>query len=142
MKTSFKLVLLSVLLSVAACSRQVDNNGVYFFDGDAFRTTLQNSDDPMLKSIPEDVMIQTLEGLKDFRIEITENSQAVATFGDVVVKGTLAKIGESGAESKFTMTPVDEDKKDDKVTLIVKEGRLTLDPGKKETDRMFFKKNP
>ena len=131
---------LLLVLILSACTHKVDNNGVYFFDGDAFRTTLKNSDDEMLKSIPEDVMAQTLDGLKDFKIEITQDTQAVATFGDVVVKGTLAKIGVAGTESKFTMTPVDEDKKNDVVTLIVKDGSLILDPGKKETDRMFFKK--
>lgn len=115
-------------------------NGVYLFDTDAFKATLKTSDDPMLKDMPEDVMQQTMDGLKDFKIEVSDTT-ATATFGETVVKGNISKTSEAGGEVKYSMTPVDEDKKTEVVTLIFKDNKLTLDPGKKESDKMFFKKS-
>jgi hypothetical protein len=114
-------------------------NGVYVFDTDAFKASIQKTDDPMLKSMPEDVLNQTMEGLKTFKIEVAD-SQATATFGTMVVKGNLSKTGDENGEVRYLMTPVDADKKNDTVNLIIKDNTLTLDPGKKETDKMYFKK--
>lgn len=141
-----KKLLLAVLTCsalFAACSSGkapgTTVNGNYLFDTDALKTALKGSGDQMMANMPDDVLQQVIDGMKGFHIELNE-TQATATFGETVVKGILSKTGEAGGEMKFLMTPVDEDKKKDTVTLIVKGETLMLDPGKKDIDKMYFKK--
>ena len=41
---------------------------------------------------------------------------------------------------KYNMIPNEEDKRDQTVTLIFDGSNLVLDPGKKESDKMYFKR--
>lgn len=139
----FLVSILACALLVSACSpgaktgTNVDGN--YVFDTDALKVALKNSGDQMMANMPEDVLQQVIDGMKGFHIEL-KDTQATATFGETVVKGNLSKSGEESGEVKLVMTPLDEDKKQDAVTLIVKGDTLTLDPGKKDIDKMYFKK--
>ena len=128
-----------VLVSACHSGSTVSLNGNYNFDTEALKTTFKNSSDEMIKGMPEDVLAQVVDGMKSFHIEV-KDTEATATFGETVVKGTLSKAGEVDGETKFVMTPVDEDKKSDTVTIFIKGDTLTLDPGKKDIDKMFFKK--
>ena len=141
---SFLTLMIVLLLAGFACSKasgpeSVSVDGIYQFDADVFMQNINKSEDPVFKNMPKDVVEKTVTGLKTFTLEIKGN-EATANFSNVVVKGNLQKIDTQDGTMKFMMTPVDEDKKQDAVTIIIEGGKLTLDPGKEQMDKLFFRK--
>lgn len=130
------------MVATLACSglkSAANADGVYQFDTSAYKTALDKMDDPVFKNLTEDMMNQMMSDLSKFTIEI-KGSEATATFDDMVVKGALEKMASEGSAMKFMLTPYDEDKKEDKATLIIEGTNLTLDPGRNETDKLYFVK--
>lgn len=120
-------------------SSQTGYDGVYVFDTETYKQVqLDNADSVFKKMKPEDVD-RLMQIFRPFKIELVGN-QAVASFSHDVIKGELKTLEKNGATSKLFMTPTDEKKKDQTVTLIITGEKMILDPGKKETDKMFFKK--
>lgn len=115
-------------------------DGTYVFDSEMFISTLSKTDDPNLQNIPENVRQQMADTFKTFKIEV-KGDEATASFGTDVLKGKLSKLGEENGALKFLMTPVDEAEKNNTVNLIIKGDTLTVDPGKTEADKMYFKKS-
>ena len=141
---SFLTLMTVLLLAGFACSKSsgpasVSVDGIYQFDADVFMQNINKSEDPVFKNMPKDVVEKTIAGLKTFTLEI-KGDEATANFSNVVVKGKLQKIDTQDGSMKFLMTPVDEDKKQDAVTIIIDGGKLTLDPGKEQMDKLFFRK--
>lgn len=120
---------------------EVETSGNYVFDAETFKEKLEAQSGMKISDMPEEAWKETVENLKGFRIEIGDQV-ATAYFGEIVVKGNLEKVSSDQDSVTFKMTPVDEDKKEDTVNLVVKsDGTLVLDPGKKEKDKMYFKKS-
>jgi len=143
MKILSRVFLSIVMIATLACSglkSAVSADGVYQFDASTYKTALDKIDDPVFKNLTEDMMNQMMADLSKFTIEIKGN-EATATFDDMVVKGALEKIASESNIIKFMMTPYDDDKKEDKATLIIEGQNLTLDPGRQETDKLYFKKS-
>lgn len=115
-------------------------DGTYVFDSEMFIATLSKTDDPNMKNIPENVRQQMVDTFKTFKIEV-KGDEATASFGNDVLKGKLSKLSEEDGTVKFLMTPLDEAEKNNTVNLIIKGDTLTVDPGKSEADKMYFKKS-
>lgn len=130
---------LSSTQSTQSKSGQSSHDGVYVFDTETYKQVqLDNADSVFKKMKPEDVD-RLMQIFRPFKIELTGN-QAIASFSHDIIKGELKTLEKNGATSKLFMTPTDEKKKDQTVTLIITGEKMILDPGKKETDKMFFKK--
>lgn len=142
MRIFFQMMMALGLLMALGCSKAsapVSADGVYSFDAGKFLQNLNQSEDPVFKNMPKEVLDKTVAGLKTFTIEIKGN-EAAANFADVVVKGSLKKVDSTDGLVRFLMTPTDEDKKNDTATLIIDGKNLTLDPGKDKADQLFFSK--
>lgn len=125
-------------VQTATMAQPVSNDGVYQFDEEAYRAHLKALNDPMMKDIPAEAIEGMMAVFKSYTITIS-GTEATATFGDMAVKGSLKDVSANG-ETRLFMTPMDEDKKAQTVTLVIKDGKLTLDPGKTAADKMQFKK--
>lgn len=140
MRNIFRVLLVAVVF--VACSKSAvvpSADGLYSFDAEVFVQNLSKSEDPIFKNMPKDFLDKTMAGLKTFTIEI-KGSEATANFSTVVVKASLKKLDTTDGSVRFLMTPVDEDKKNDVATLIVEGNKLTLDPGKGQVDKLYFRK--
>ena len=126
------------VVQTAVVAQPVSNDGVYLFDEEAYRAHLKAMNDPMMKDIPAEAVEGMMAVFKSYTITI-KGEEATATFGDMSVKGSLKDVSLNG-ETRLFMTPVDEDKKTQTVTLVIKDGKLVLDPGKTDADKMQFKK--
>ena len=84
-------------------------------------------------------MDRMMQIFRPFKIEV-EGNTATASFSHDVIKGQLTKLSNNSGVTRLNMTPLDKNKKDQAVTLIIQENELVLDPGKKETDKMYFKR--
>jgi hypothetical protein len=115
-------------------------DGTYVFDSEMFISMLSKTNDPNMQNIPENVRQQMVDTFKTFKIEV-KGDEATASFGTDVLKGKLSKLGEESGAVKFLMTPLDEAEKNNTVNLIIKGDTLTIDPGKTEADKMYFKKS-
>lgn len=133
------VLLLSLACSTTKAPAAATVDGTYQLDTDVLRVKLTTSDDPTFKSAPPEALDQVVNGMKDFKFEI-KGLDVTATFGVTVVKGTIARNGGTDVEPSYLMTPTDEDKKKDPVTLVFKDNSLTLDPGKRDIDKLYFKR--
>ena len=115
-------------------------DGTYVFDSEMFISMLSKTNDPNMQNIPENVRQQMVDTFKTFKIEV-KGDEATASFGTDVLKGKLSKLSEESGAVKFLMTPLDEAEKNNTVNLIIKGDTLTIDPGKAEADKMYFKKS-
>ncbi len=87
---------------------------------------------------PEDID-KMMRIFQPFTIEV-EGDRAVAIFSSEIIKGKLTKLSATATETRLHMTPTEASKKDQSVTLIIQGKDLVLDPGKAETDKMYFTK--
>lgn len=115
------------------------HDGTYVFDMETYRQVqLANADSVFKNMKPEDID-RLMQVFKPFKIEVAGQT-ATASFSHDVIKGELKTLEQSGTTAKLFMTPLDVDKKDQTVTLIITGTQMVLDPGKNESDKMFFKK--
>lgn len=125
-------------VQTAIVAQPASNDGVYLFDEEAYRAHLTAMNDPVMKDIPAEAIDGMMAVFKSYAITI-KGDEATAAFGDMTVKGSLKDVSANG-ETRLFMTPVDEDKKTQTVTFVIKDGKLVLDPGKTDADKMQFKK--
>ena len=118
---------------------QVD--GTYVFDTNKYKEEQLKLKESTLKEMSAEDVDKLLNVFKPFRIDVN-NGAAIATFSNDVVRGTLKTLSQNNETTRLFMTPTDEDKKNDAVTFIINGDSLVLDPGKKEADKMYFKKAP
>lgn len=114
-------------------------DGTYRFDAKTYKDAqLKNKDSLFKKMKPEDVD-RMMRIFKPFTIDVQGND-VMATFSHDVIKGKITPLSKSSKETKLFMTPLDEEKKDQTVTLIIRGNEMIVDPGKKEVDKMFFRR--
>lgn len=114
-------------------------DGTYFFDTEKYRNEqLKQANSPFKEMKSEDID-KVIQVFRPFRIDV-EGNKATASFANDVIQGELKTLKEGAGETRLFMTPSDADKKSDSVTIIINGQDLVLDPGKKESDKMFFKK--
>lgn len=114
-------------------------DGLYVFDAETYKKDQEQQADSMFKDMKAEDVDKMLRIFKPFQIEL-EGKTATASFAHDVIKGSIQKISQSNQGAHLSMTPIDSDKKDQSVTLVIEGEQLILDPGKKLSDRMFFKK--
>ena len=158
MFTRQKFIILFVVLLCMACSKTAEPvietlqhnveavskpavtniySGTYLFDVQKYRDVQMNQQDSLFKDMkPEDIE-KMMRIFKPFKIEVN-GSEAQATFAQDVIKGRLNTLQASQQRTLLNMIPVDEDKQDQAVTLIIEGDQLVLDPGKREIDKMYF----
>jgi hypothetical protein len=116
-----------------------DYEGTYSFDTKKYKSVqLLYKDSLFQKMSPEDVD-RMMKIFKPFEIKI-QGINAHATFSQDVVRGTLQAVSRSAQETRLKMIPIDDDKKNEIVELIIRGNQMVLDPGKKEIDKMYFKR--
>ena len=120
-------------------SAQLPFNGTYFFDTEKYKTEQLKHDGSVFKKMKPRDLERMMSVFRPFKIEVAGN-KATASFSNDVIQGTLTK-RPNGAGTHLFMTPDDEAKKDQTVTLIIEGDNLILDPGRKETDKMFFRRS-
>lgn len=114
-------------------------NGTYLFDAEKYKNEqLKHADSIFKKMKPKDLE-RMMQVFRPFKIEVSGNN-ATASFAHDVIKGNLKTLKRINGGAHLFMTPTDESKRDQTVTLIIKDDELVLDPGRKETDKMFFKR--
>lgn len=132
---------LILFVTIAACNKGSSFVGTYAFDTEKFMTSLKAATGG--QDMPKEVVDNAVKVFETYKITVAEN-EATITFGDMSVKGTLKLLEKKEAETKFLMTPVDEDKKNEPVTfLFSKDGALTVDMAEATGDpssQMYFKK--
>lgn len=115
------------------------HNGTYIFDALRYKTEQLKYTDSLFKDMKPEDIDKMMHIFKPFTIEV-EGDRAVASFSSEIIKGKLTKLSSTATETRLHMTPVDAAKKDQTVTLIIQGKDLILDPGKAETDKMYFTK--
>lgn len=114
------------------------HDGTYIFDTEKYKQVQLEKNKLFKKMKPKDQELM-MKIFRPFQITVQGN-QATASFAHDVVKGNLTTMTDQSGVTRFHMTPLDASKKDQTVTLIIEENDLVLDPGKKETDKMYFKR--
>lgn len=115
------------------------HDGVYLFNMEKYKAEQLKHPDSVFKKMSEKDLGRMMQVFRPFKIEV-EGKTATATFSHDVIKGKLKTLEKDSRRSRLFMTPMDQKKRDQTVTLIIEGDDLVLDPGKKETDKMYFKR--
>ncbi|MBF0103838.1 MAG: hypothetical protein HQM16_00800 [Deltaproteobacteria bacterium] len=125
--------------SVATATSDSPYNGTYLFDTETYKSEQLKHEDSIFKKLKPEDLERMMQVFKPFKIEVA-GQNATAVFSHDIIKGSLKTIRRTNEGAHLFMTPLDENKTDQTVTLIIEADRLVLDPGRKETDKMFFKR--
>lgn len=140
-KISKLLLVLVVMLAVASCNKGASFNGTYVCDTDKFLEGLKMATGG--QEMPPEIVNSALELFKSYTVLVGKD-EATVSLGDMNVKGALKLISTTNEETRYLMTPVDEENKESPVTFIfMKDGTLVIDSGGNADDaqgRMYFKK--
>ena len=132
---------LILVVTFAGCNKGSSIVGTYAFDTEKFMTRLKAATGG--QEMPQEVIDNAVKVFETYKITVTKDV-ATIIFGDMSVKGTLKLLDKKETETKYLMTPVDEDKKNEPVTfLFSKDGALTVDMADATGDpssQMYFKK--
>lgn len=124
--------------TVKPLAEQNPHDGIYVFDVEKYKQVQLEKNKTFKKMKPGDQELM-MQIFKPFRIEV-KGDKATASFAHDMIQGKLTSLSKSNNAARFRMTPVDESKRDQAVTLIFSGNNLVLDPGKRETDKMYFKR--
>ncbi|OVE81358.1 hypothetical protein BVY03_04020 [bacterium K02(2017)] len=114
-------------------------SGTYIFDADKYKQEqLKHANSIFTKMKPKDLE-RMMAVFRPFKIEVN-GDKAKASFSQEVINGRLKTLKKNASGASLFMTPTDENKKNQTVTLTIEGDKMILDPGRKETDKMFFKR--
>jgi len=113
-------------------------DGTYYFDIETYKSEQLKHNKSAYKNMKPDDLDKMMKIFKPYRIEL-EGDIGTASFAHDVVKGSITRLSQNTDEMKLRLMP--SDKKQTIMTLTIRGDSLILDPGKKESDKMFFKKD-
>ncbi len=114
-------------------------DGVYVFDAQKYKEEQLKHADNMFKNVRPQNIDKVMQIFVPFQISINRG-MATASFANEVIRGKVETISQSAGETRLKMIPIDETRKDEVLLLTVTGDNLVMDPGKKETDKMYYKK--
>lgn len=123
------------ILPAAAAKNPNSFDGTYVFDTEAYKVEQLRQDADAYKNLSQEDIDKMMRIFKPYRIEI-EGDTAKASFAHDVITGKIRADTNSASETELKFMPQDKPT----LTFIIRGNSLVLDPGKKDSDKMFFKR--